>query len=65
MGTTAEVPCLSTQEKKNIIKVVKEANHNRLPMIIGIGGNNTYKLLMKFVKLIYHFWSNIVSFSIL
>ena len=45
MGTTAEVPCLSAQEKKDIIKIVKEANHNRLPMVIGIGGNSTYNVI--------------------
>ena len=45
MGTTAEVPCLSTQEKKDIIKIVKEANHNRVPMVIGIGGNSTYNVI--------------------
>ena len=41
MGTTAEVPCLSSKEKNNIIKVVSKVNQNRLPMIVGIGGNNT------------------------
>ena len=55
MGTTAEVPCLSSKEKKNIVKIVSKVNHNRLPMIIGIGGNTHLELFLKLVKLIYHF----------
>ena len=50
MGTTAEVPCLSSGEKKNIIKVVSEINQNRLPMIIGIGGNNTSGVISEIIQ---------------
>ena len=50
MGTTAEVPCLSNEEKKNIIKVVSEINQNRLPMIIGIGGNNTSGVISEIIQ---------------
>ena len=42
MGTTAEVPCLSSKEKKNIVKLVSKLTTIRLPMIIGIGGNNIW-----------------------
>ena len=44
-GTTAEVVCLDDNEKKEIIKIVFESNKNRVPLIIGIGGNNTYKVI--------------------
>jgi len=45
MGTTAESACLSKQEKDEVIKVVVEANKNQLPLVIGIGGNNTAKVV--------------------
>jgi 4-hydroxy-tetrahydrodipicolinate synthase len=41
MGTTAESSCLSSQEKNEIIQIVVRANKKRLPLVIGIGGNNT------------------------
>ena len=44
-GTTAEVVCLDDNEKKEIIKIVVETNKSRVPLIIGIGGNNTYKVI--------------------
>ena len=40
-GTTGESVTITKQEKKEIIKTVKEANANRLPLVLGIGGNNT------------------------
>lgn len=45
MGTTAESACLSTQEKQEVVKAVIDANQNRLPLVIGIGGNNTAKVV--------------------
>jgi len=41
MGTTAEVVCLSKEEKNKIIQLVVKENRNKLPLVIGIGGNNT------------------------
>lgn len=40
-GTTGESVTITKQEKKEIIKTIKEANANRLPLVLGIGGNNT------------------------
>jgi len=40
-GTTGETTLLSKKEKEALIKSVIKANDNRLPMVIGIGGNNT------------------------
>ncbi len=40
-GTTGESVTITKQEKKEIIKTIKEANSNRLPLVLGIGGNNT------------------------
>ena len=63
MGTTAEVPCLSNKEKKNIIKIVKEANQNRLPMIIGIGGNNTSGVISEIIQTDLSLFGAILSVS--
>ena len=63
MGTTAEVPCLSNEEKKNIIKVVSEINQNRLPMIIGIGGNNTSGVISEIIQTDLSFFGAILSVS--
>ncbi|HIC30757.1 MAG TPA: 4-hydroxy-tetrahydrodipicolinate synthase [Flavobacteriaceae bacterium] len=40
-GTTGESVTITKQEKKEIIKTIKEANANRLPLVLGIGGNNS------------------------
>lgn len=41
MGTTAESATLSTGEKKTVIEEVHKYNEKELPVVIGIGGNNT------------------------
>jgi len=40
-GTTGESVTLSTEEKKAITQTVIAANNGRVPLVIGIGGNNT------------------------
>ena len=41
LATTGETPCLSTEEKENINKLVVDTNRGRLPILMGCGGNNT------------------------
>ena len=41
LGTTAETATLSEEEKKQIIQHVIKINNQRLPLVLGIGGNNT------------------------
>lgn len=41
LGTTGETPALSEEEKTAVRNFVKEANGGRVPLVIGIGGNNT------------------------
>ena len=45
LGTTAEVTSLTDSEKKALIKEVVFANQNKIPLVIGIGGNNTAKVI--------------------
>lgn len=44
-GTTAENPTLSWSEKQSILDFVIEKNDGRLPILFGIGGNNTAALV--------------------
>ena len=41
LGTTAETPTLSTEEKQLVKQTVKRANNGRIPMVLGVGGNDT------------------------
>ena len=41
MGTTAENATLSLDEKELVIRTVIEANNGSLPLVLGVGGNNT------------------------
>lgn len=40
-GTTGESVTITKEEKKAIIQTIIKANAGRLPLVIGIGGNNT------------------------
>lgn len=44
LGTTAESATLNKDEKELIIKTVIEANAGRLPLVLGVGGNNTHEV---------------------
>ncbi len=41
LGTTAETPSLSDEEKKEITRIVIERVNRRIPVVLGIGGNYT------------------------
>ena len=45
LGTTAETPTLSSEEKKKIVQAIIKFNKNRLPLVLGMGGNNTRELV--------------------
>ena len=45
MGTTGETPTLDTEEKLDIINYTYEKVHNRVPVVVGIGGNNTKEVM--------------------
>ena len=44
-GTTGESATTTSDEKKKIIETIKESNANQLPIVYGIGGNDTESLL--------------------
>ena len=40
-GTTAESGTITAEEKQEIIQVIINTNNSRLPLVLGVGGNNT------------------------
>ncbi|MDR3272662.1 MAG: 4-hydroxy-tetrahydrodipicolinate synthase, partial [Flavobacteriaceae bacterium] len=45
LGTTGESATLNSEEKKQVISCITKSNNKRLPMILGIGGNNTAQVI--------------------
>jgi 4-hydroxy-tetrahydrodipicolinate synthase len=45
LGTTGETPTVSKEEKIAIIQYTYEKVNNRIPIVVGIGGNNTHELI--------------------
>lgn len=45
LGTTGETATLTSSEKNEVIACIKNQNANRVPLVIGIGGNNTAELI--------------------
>ncbi len=47
LGTTAEAATLSKEEKEKVVAHITKINNNRLPLVLGIGGNNTAEVVKK------------------
>lgn len=45
LGTTAESATLNAEEKEVVIQTIVAANNGRVPMVLGVGGNNTAKVV--------------------
>ena len=45
MGTTGETPVLSKEEKKDIVNYTYDKVGGRVPVVVGIGGNDTGGIL--------------------
>lgn len=45
LGTTAETPTLNSEEKKDILKCVVDVTQKRVPVVCGIGGNDTQEVI--------------------
>ena len=44
-GTTAESVTITKDEKKAIVATIAKANNGRVPLVLGIGGNNTMQVI--------------------
>lgn len=47
LGTTAEAATLNAEEKDKVVKHIVKVNNGRLPLVLGIGGNNTAEVVEK------------------
>lgn len=45
LGTTAETPTLSKKEREQIVRFIVEKVNGRVPVVMGVGGNNTAELV--------------------
>lgn len=45
LGTTGETPTLSADEKIAVAKYVKDKADGRIPLVLGLGGNNTAEVI--------------------
>ncbi|MFB1022051.1 MAG: dihydrodipicolinate synthase family protein, partial [Vicingaceae bacterium] len=50
LGTTGETATLKVEEKDQVLAHVKQVNNGRLPIVIGIGGNNTAAIVEEFER---------------
>ncbi len=63
LGTTAESATLSSAEKELVIETIKTANAGRLPLVLGVGGNNTAKVIEELQTRDFTGFSAILSVS--
>ncbi len=63
MGTTAESPTISVEEKKKIFDCFVEKTANRVPLVMGLGGNNTAALAQSLQEVDTKGFSAILSVS--
>lgn len=63
LGTTGESVTLNKEEKKLVMDIVKSENQKRLPLVLGIGGNNTSHILHELESIDLSAFSAILSVS--
>lgn len=47
LGTTAETPTLAQEEMNDIVRVIVRKVDGRIPVVMGVGGNNTARVIRK------------------
>lgn len=63
LGTTAETATLTSDEQELVITTIVEANNGRLPLVLGVGGNNTLKVVEELKTRDFSKFSAILSVS--
>jgi 4-hydroxy-tetrahydrodipicolinate synthase len=63
LGTTAETATLTSDEQELVISTIIEANNGRLPLVLGVGGNNTHKVVEELKTRDFSKFSAILSVS--
>jgi 4-hydroxy-tetrahydrodipicolinate synthase len=47
LGTTGESATISLKEQEQVVETIMETNNRRLPIVLGVGGNDTVKVCEK------------------
>lgn len=63
LGTTGESPTLTPQEKHEVCRVVSAVNAGRVPLVMGMGGNDTRKVVEEIGRTDFSDYSYILSVS--
>ena len=50
LGTTSEAPTLSAEEKQQVVRTILKTNAKRIPVLLGMGGNNTQTVIEQIQK---------------
>ena len=53
LGTTSEAATMTADERAFVVQVIAEENAGRLPIVLGIGGNNTTQVIHDLATLPY------------
>lgn len=61
LGTTGETPALSAEEQKTIKEFIREKTAGSIPLVIGVGGNNTADVVRQLKDGDYTGYSAILS----
>jgi 4-hydroxy-tetrahydrodipicolinate synthase len=61
LGTTSEAVTLSAEEKEAVVSYVIEINNNRVPIVVGIGGNCTQQVVTSILRTDFSGISGILS----
>lgn len=63
LGTTAEGATMTKDEKEFVIKTIVEVNNGRLPLVLGVGGNNTMEVVQELKTRDFSAFEAILSIS--
>ena len=63
LGTTGEPATLTPEEKEAVIKTIIEANNGRLPLVLGVGSNNTQQVVDELKTRNFSAFSAVLSVS--
>ena len=63
LGTTGEPATLTQEEKEIVIQTIIEVNNDRLPLVLGVGGNNTQQVVEELKTRDFSKFSAILSVS--
>ena len=61
LGTTGEAATLTENEKRAIVDFVLEINEKRIPVVLGLGGNNTQEILNTMEEFMLYFQFHLIT----